>query len=56
MFNYLKNKYTCFRQGHIYKFEQDSLIGEWIRCARCHKLDEYVPGAHEPKGYESKYR
>lgn len=43
--------WTCWRLGHCWHYDSDSLVGEWIRCGRCNKLDEYVPGAHEPKGY-----
>lgn len=45
----------CRKYGHHYHFEGDSMIGEWIKCCMCGGIDEYVPGAHEPKGYSSKY-
>jgi len=49
---YLVNKYTCFKMGHIFRFDSHTLGGDWITCERCKKLDEYLPGVHEPKGYK----
>lgn len=50
-FKHLWAKRICFKQGHDFVFESSGLIGDWIRCSRCHTLDEYIPGTHEPKGY-----
>lgn len=54
LLNYLRNKRICFKQGHIWKFDGMTLGGDWIRCERCKKIDEYLPGVHEPKGYQPK--
>ncbi len=51
LMGYLKNKHLCFKIGHLWKFDGYTLGGDWIRCERCKKLDEYLPGVHEPKGY-----
>lgn len=39
----------CFRGGHLWHYDGDTLGGIWIRCARCNALDEYLPGLHEPR-------
>lgn len=41
----------CAKLGHLWKFAGSSLGGDWIRCTRCNKLDEYILGIHEPEGY-----
>lgn len=51
-FRPIRNKWICFRNGHKFVFSSHSLGGDWIRCERCHKLDEFLPGLHEPKGYK----
>jgi len=51
LIRYLKNKHLCFKMGHIFRFDSYTLGGDWIKCERCNKLDEYLPGVHEPKGY-----
>ncbi|MFC8008956.1 hypothetical protein [Streptomyces cinereoruber] len=51
LLQWIQNKVTCFTQGHDYKFDGFTLGGDWIRCRRCRKLEEYLPGLHEPKGY-----
>ncbi len=43
--------HRCFKMGHLWRFDSHTLGGDWIRCERCNKLDEYLPGVHEPKGY-----
>lgn len=47
----LLNKRICWKIGHDWKYESPTLGGDWIRCARCRGLEEYLPGLHEPKGY-----
>lgn len=47
----ITGRLACIKLGHYYWKVGDSLIGDWIRCRRCNKLEEYVPGAHEPAGY-----
>jgi hypothetical protein len=42
----------CRKQGHQYYKDGETLGGDWIRCANCNRLDEYLPGLHEPKGYK----
>lgn len=51
MIDWIRNKIHCFKNGHNYKFDGYTLGGDWIRCARCNKLEEYLPGLHEPKNY-----
>lgn len=51
---HLLNKRICLKLGHDYKFAGHGLGGDWIRCARCNRLDEYLIGVHEPKGYSWK--
>ena len=52
LLRYLKNKKACFKEGHLWEYEGPTLGGDWIRCTRCRAIEEYLPGAHEPKGYE----
>lgn len=48
----IKRRWHCFRHGHIFKFDSYTLGGDWIRCKHCNLLEEYLPGLHEPKGYD----
>ena len=48
---WLSNKIKCMREGHLFERVDDTLGGVWIKCMRCGKLDEHLPGLHEPKGY-----
>lgn len=47
----LKHRWVCHKLGHNYYFIRHGLTGDWIRCNRCGRTDEYIPGVHEPKGY-----
>ena len=49
----LLSQRICSKLGHDYKYDGDTLAGDWIRCTRCNKLEEYLPGVHEPKGYKT---
>jgi hypothetical protein len=52
-FKWLRLRWDCFRRGeHLFVFDSPGLTGDWIRCSHCRYLDEYIPGAHEPKGYD----
>lgn len=42
----------CLRIGHAYRFDGHGLTGDYIKCARCGHSEEYIPGVHEPKGYD----
>lgn len=42
----------CWKHGHIWKFDSNSMGGIWIQCERCNCLEEFIPGAHEPNGGE----
>lgn len=44
--------YICPKLGHHYVDAGDSLGGTWIQCTNCNKLEEYIPGVHEPDGYD----
>lgn len=47
----LWNKLTiCRKDGHLFEVESMSLGGYWVRCTECGKLDEWLPGVHEPRG------
>ena len=48
----IKDKIHCLLHGHDFRFDGVTLGGSWILCRRCHKLDEYLPGVHEPQGFK----
>lgn len=51
--HWIKNKLLCLIKGHKWHYEKAGRnYADYIRCGRCWKLDEYVPGEHEPKGYD----
>lgn len=52
LLQYISNKWSCRKLGHHWQFDSPTLGGDFIRCDRCHALEEYLPGAHEPKGYD----
>jgi hypothetical protein len=52
--NIIKWWNICRKNGHHWVFDSDSLTGEWIVCHNCYKIDEYIPGVHEPKGYKDR--
>lgn len=51
MIKWIRNKIYCWKHGHNYKFDGYTLGGDWIKCTRCHRRDEFLPGLHEPKNY-----
>jgi len=50
--NLIKWWKICRQQGHYYLFDGNTLGGICIRCSDCNKLEEFLPGVHEPKGGE----
>lgn len=52
MIGYLRKKIYCLKHGHDYCLMGESLGGDWIQCVRCRKTEEYLPGVHEPEGYD----
>lgn len=48
---YMLNFWRCWGKYHNWQKAGDSLGGDWVRCSFCYKLDEYIPGMHEPEGY-----
>lgn len=52
MLGRLRRRWTCWRRGHDPVTDGSSLGGVWIKCRRCGSIEEYLPGAHEPWGYD----
>lgn len=48
--NLIARHNICRKVGHVWRKDGDTLGGWWIRCKNCNKLDEYLPGLHEPRG------
>jgi Fic family protein len=46
----IKDKIKCHKNGHVWGYDSETLGGVWIKCSRCFKLDEFLPGVHEPEG------
>lgn len=53
--NLLNRLTICRRNGHLFEVESMSLGGYWVRCTVCRKLDEWLPGVHEPRGKLATY-
>lgn len=49
---YIRARWKCHKEGHLWVKDNPTLGGWWVRCTRCHHLDEYLPGVHEPRGME----
>jgi hypothetical protein len=49
---WLRRRLWCWFHGHSYRREGDTLGGVWIRCVICGALEEYLPGLHEPRGFD----
>jgi len=52
MLGWFGKRWTCWRQGHDPVADGETLGGVWIRCRRCGSVEEYLPGVHEPWGYD----
>ena len=50
--SFIAKKRVCWKLGHIFRYEGETLGGDLIKCTRCDKLDEFLPGVHEPNGYD----
>jgi len=53
---WIKAKIECHNIGHAWEYDSDTLGGDWIKCTRCHTIDEYLHGTHEPRGYHPKLK